>query len=60
MWACLNILKLKKFSLLKTLVTLEQKPENQSGFISFASTYLLAEVSIVLCREQIEFCILAR
>lgn len=39
----------KKFSLLKNLVTLEQKPESHSGFISFARTNLLAEISIVLC-----------
>lgn len=39
----------KKFSLLKNLVTFEQKPESQSGFISLARTNLLAEVSIVLC-----------
>ena len=45
----MNTFVKKKFSLLKNLVTLEQKPESQSGFISFARTNLLSEVSIVLC-----------
>ena len=60
MWACLNILMSKRNSHSKNLVTVEQKPGSQSGFLSFASTDLLAEISIVLCGEQIKFWMLAQ
>ena len=50
----------KRNSPSKNLVTLEQKPGSPSGFLSFASTNLLAEISIVLSWKQIKFWILAQ
>jgi hypothetical protein len=61
MWACLNILMLKRNPhSQKILVILEQKPWSQSGFISFARAGLLAKVSVVLCWEWLRLYILAQ